>query len=219
MSGGQYISKAREVDPYFPNYGQYIDSRRQSGLSTSRKDYYYDILMSFDDAGKFKLVSSILASVGDVDTGLSSEIRGLMGGTTLAPTATIPQEAWNADRLNDYLSEIDAAIAANQYERAVTLAYTCTEGFYRAFVIQKIPTTLCPTEILALSRIIRDYLRNTIADYPDEVLNLINHSSHAIDRARNRFSESHFGEEAGRWLAMYIRDIANIQIRLLLHFF
>jgi hypothetical protein len=30
-----------------------------------------------------------------------------------------------------------------------------------------------PTEIIALSRWIRDYLRSKISDYPDEVLNLI----------------------------------------------
>ena len=69
-----------------------------------------------------------------------------------------------------------------------------------------------------LSRWIRDYLRSSLAEFPDEVLNLINHTSHAIDGARNRFSESHFGSEAGRWLAVYSRDIVNVQIRLLLHF-
>ncbi len=30
----------REIDPYFPDYGQYIDQRRISGKSTSRKDYF-----------------------------------------------------------------------------------------------------------------------------------------------------------------------------------
>jgi hypothetical protein len=46
----------------------------------------------------------------------------------------------------------------------------------------------------------------------------IGHSAHAVDRARNRFSESHFGGEAGLWLATYMRDLVNTQIRLLLHF-
>jgi hypothetical protein len=75
-----------------------------------------------------------------------------------------------------------------------------------------------PTEIVAISKWIRDYLRKSISEYPDEVLNLINHTSHAVDRASNRFSESHFGGEADRWLATYMRDVVNIQIRLLLHF-
>lgn len=39
-----------------------------------------------------------------------------------------------------------------------------------------------------------------------------------IDRTRNRFSESHFDEEADRWLAVFARDLVNSEIRLLLHF-
>ena len=51
-----------------------------------------------------------------------------------------------------------------------------------------------------------------------QVLNLIKHTAHAVDKARNRFSEAHFGGEAGLWLATYMRDLVNTQIRLLLHF-
>lgn len=57
-----------------------------------------------------------------------------------------------------------------------------------------------------------------MAEYPDEVLNGITNAANAIDKSRNRFSQSHFAGEAGRWLAVYIRDLVNTQIRLLLHF-
>lgn len=87
-----------------------------------------------------------------------------------------------------------------------------------AFFREKRPGEVPPTEIIALSREVRDWLRATIVDYPHEALNLTNHISHAVDRARNRFSEAHFGGEAGRWLATYIRDLVNTQIRPLLHF-
>jgi hypothetical protein len=39
----------------------------------------------------------------------------------------------------------------------------------------------------------------------------------AIDGSRNRFSEAHFTSEAASWLATYVRDLVNSQIRLL-HF-
>jgi hypothetical protein len=52
------------------------------------------------------------------------------GGIGTAPTAMVPTDAWNAERLNAFLADIDAAIAIGQYERAVTLSYTCLEGFY-----------------------------------------------------------------------------------------
>jgi hypothetical protein len=65
---------------------------------------------------------------------------------------------------------------------------------------------------------VKDYIRSTISEYPDEVLNGITQAAHAVDKARNRFSESHFASEAGSWLSTYVRDLVNTQIRLLLHF-
>ena len=218
FSGGRFIAKVREIDPYFPNYNQYMEQRRAGGRSTSRKDYFYDILLDLDEAARMRVISGIVNDVEHCDPNLSSEIRSLMGGSARAPTVAVPAFAWGADRLNGYLAEIDAAIAAGQDDRAVNLAYTCLEGFYSAFIREKRPGEVLPTDIIALSRAVRDWLRSTIADYPVEVLNLTNHITHAVDRARNRFSEAHFGEEAGRWLAAYVRDLVTTQIRLLLHF-
>lgn len=61
-------------------------------------------------------------------------------------------------------------------------------------------------------------LKSAIQEYPDEVLNGITQAAYAIDKARNRFSEAHFGSEAASWLATYVRDLVNTHIRLLLHF-
>ena len=141
-----------------------------------------------------------------------------MGGGTLAPNATIPADAWNADRLNEYLSKIDAEIAAGEYEHSVTLSYTCLEGFYGAFVRAKYKQETYSHEIITLSKEVKVYLKNSIRDYPDEVLNGITQAAHAVDKARNQFSQSHFASEAGSWLATYVRDLVNTQIRLLLHF-
>jgi hypothetical protein len=146
-----------------------------------------------------------------------SEIRKLLGGGTLAPNATIPAAAWNADRLNEYLSKVDAEIAAGEYEHAVTLSYTCLEGFYGAFVRAKYKQQKYPNEIIELSKEVKNYLKGTIKDYPDEVLNGVT-QAYAVDKARNQFSQSHFAHEAGSWLATYVRDLVNTQIRLLLHF-
>jgi hypothetical protein len=109
-------------------------------------------------------------------------------------------------RLNAYLADIDAAIREKEYARAVTLSYTCLEGFLGAFLRARVPMKSYPHEIIELSKQVRDHLRKTIEKYPDEVLNLINHTGYAIDKARNRFSESHFADEPGLWLATYVRD-------------
>ena len=167
---------------------------------------------------RFNAVRAILDVVQPHYPDEAFEIRSLMGGGTSAPTAAIPSGAWNSTRLNDYLHDIDAAIVANEYERAVSLSYTCLEGFLGAFIRAKSTRDSYPTEIIALSKEVKEHLKANIGDYPDEVLNGISQAAHAIDRSRNRFSESHFANEAGAWLATYVRDLVNTQIRLLLHF-
>jgi hypothetical protein len=44
FSGGRFIAKVRKVDTYFPTYNQYMTEWKTSRKSTSRKDYFYDIL-------------------------------------------------------------------------------------------------------------------------------------------------------------------------------
>jgi len=114
--------------------------------------------------------------------------------------------------------DMDVAIAEEKYERTVTLGYTCLEGFLKAFFRSKFPFDECPNEITALAKQVKEYLKNENPEYPDELLNLVSQTAHAVNRTRDRFSESHFGGEAGPWVAQYVRDIVNTQIRLLLHF-
>jgi hypothetical protein len=218
FSGPRFIRKIQEFDPYHSNYGEYLKERSEAGKSTTRRYYYKDVLMELDDRTRVRVVNSILDEVERFDPEHSSEIRKILGGGTLAPTATVPVAAWNGVRLNEYLGEIDGAIASSDYERAVTLSYTCLEGFLGAFVRAKNKRDSYPNEIIALSKEVKDYLRQTIAEYPDEVLNGITQAAHAVDKTRNRFSESHFASEAGSWLSTYVRDLVNTQIRLLLHF-
>jgi hypothetical protein len=66
------------------------------------------------------------------------------------------------------------------------LAYTCLEGFYKAFAAQCIPEQAKETEIIALAKGIKKYLGSTIGSYPEEALNMVMHVSHTVDRARNR---------------------------------
>jgi hypothetical protein len=218
FSGGRFIDKVREIDPYFPDYRQYIDERNRIGKSTSRKSYFYDIFLGFDEAGRMRLLHSILKDVEVCGGERVVELRGLLGGEALAPTAVVPQAAWGSERLNQYLLDIDSSIAAGGYERAISLSYTCLEGYYKAFVRKNIPAQAHLDELIALSREIKRWLGQTLSAYPEEALSMVNHISHTVDRARNRFSEAHFEEEAARWLAVYIRDLINTQIRLLLHF-
>jgi hypothetical protein len=218
-SGGRFIGAVREVDPYFPDYSRYIETRRAANKSTSRKDYYYDILLELPEESRLRLLDTMLGSLAGVFPDKVAEIRDELGGGAVAvPSARVSHDAWNADRLNRYLSEIDTRIAARNHTGAVTLAYTCLEGFLKAFVRHHMPEHTDTTEIIELSKLVRKFLRETLDSYPDEALSMITHIGHTIDRTRNGFSESHFDQEAARWLAVFVRDLINSEMRLLLHF-
>lgn len=218
FGGPRFIDTIKKIDPYFPDYGQYIEQRRQSKKTTTRKDYFYDILLSFEETQRVEIVNAILDQIRAHTPDQVSGIKAELGEIAAVPIPTINPEAWNAERLTRYLDNIDEAIAAGEYERAVTLAYTCLEGFLKAFVIQHEPEHVQEKEIIRLSRVVRNHIRKIQADYPDEALTMLNHIAHTIDRSRNRFSDAHFGEETGRWLAVFIRDLVNSEIRLLLYF-
>ncbi len=220
FSGSRFIRVVQQFNLDLSNYSAYIEERKSAGKSTTRRDFFKDILAELDEGARVMVVSAILDELEHCGGLLEevSEIRKALGGGTLSPSATIPPEAWNADRLNEYLGQIDGALGAGEYERAVTLSYTCLEGFLGAFVRAKEERDAYPNEIIALSKEVKELLKKIIKDYPDEVLNGLSQAAYAVDKARNRFSESHFANEAGSWLATYVRDLVNTQIRLLLHF-
>jgi hypothetical protein len=220
FSGSRFIKALQEFNEDLPNYTEYIEERSRAGKSTTRRVYYKDILTDLDEGTRVRAVSRLLDTLETVEGNAVpvSEIRKMLGGGTLAPSAVIPAEAWNADRLNEYLSKIDAEIASGEYEHAVTLSYTCLEGFYGAFVRAKYKQAMYSHEIITLSKEVKGYLKGAIKEYPDEVLNGITQAAYAVDKSRNQFSQSHFANEAGSWLATYVRDLVNTQIRLLLHF-
>lgn len=218
FSGGRFLTTVREVDPYFSDYSQYIEERRKQNKSSTRRVYFHDILLSFEEPDRFRLVNAILEQVGHLRPEQASAIRSELGGVAAVPTARVDPDSWNAERLNRFLEDMDSRIAAGKHDGAVALAYTCLEGFLKAFLMERVSEEAANGDIIQLSKAVRTHLRATIDQYPDEALNLLTHIAHAVDRARNRFSESHFDSQASRWLAMFARDLVNAEIRLLLHF-
>ena len=58
----------------------------------------------------------------------------------------------------------------------------------------------------------------TRGPFPMEIVNAIPTLTNAVANSRNSFSESHFADDAQKWLAMFARDMTNSIGRLLLHF-
>jgi hypothetical protein len=59
-SGPRFINTVREFEPYFPDYHQFIEQRNREGKSTSRKIFYYDILLGLKVEIRLKVVIRIL---------------------------------------------------------------------------------------------------------------------------------------------------------------
>jgi len=78
-SGPKFIDTIREFNPYFSNYSQFIDKRNREGKSTSRKIFFYDILMNLNYELRLKVVNRILNIVKPFELAKVETIENLLG--------------------------------------------------------------------------------------------------------------------------------------------
>ncbi|MDT0645039.1 hypothetical protein RM553_19565, partial [Zunongwangia sp. F363] len=212
--GTRFLNAVREVTFAVPSYHDYIEQRRAEGKSTTRRDYYFDLLMEQSENDRINIVNNILDSIEHIEPERTATIRELIAPQEAQPAsggpqAIIPQEIWNAERLTEYLENIDTAINDENYEYALTLAYTCLEGFYKSFIREKIPAQVHLDDLTQMSVQIRRFIKNKLdeddIEYPEQTIILISTVTNAICNARNDFSDSHSGNRAEKWLAIYLR--------------
>jgi hypothetical protein len=77
--GPKFINTVREFEPYFPNYTQFIEKRNFEGKSTSRKIFYYDILLGLNEEMRFKVINRILEIIKPFQTEKVEGIEELLG--------------------------------------------------------------------------------------------------------------------------------------------
>lgn len=139
------------------------------------------------------------------------------------PRSTLPDTIWNSEKLEDVLMKMDESIKNGDYNLTLTYAYTSLEGLFKSFIKENIPEKEEVDKINQMSKIIREYIKNTLDNnnkkYSDEILNLITTITNAISNARNEFSDSHFDDSSDKWLADFSRDCVNSVGRLLLNFY
>lgn len=75
----------------------------------------------------------------------------VFGGSYAVPVTVVPIDLWNSEKLNSSLRNIDHAIDAQHYNRATTLAYTCLEGLYKAYVRKHMPAKSDLYDLIPLS--------------------------------------------------------------------
>ena len=78
-SGPKFINTVREFEPYFPSYTQFIEKRNLEGKSTSRKIFYYDILLGLKEEMRFNVVNRILEIIKPFQNEKVEMIEKLLG--------------------------------------------------------------------------------------------------------------------------------------------
>lgn len=80
FSGPRFINTLREFDKFYPGYTQYIDLRNKQGKSTSRRIFYYDIVMELDEKTRINFVNRIIQMVEPFDQESVIPIKALISG-------------------------------------------------------------------------------------------------------------------------------------------
>lgn len=220
--GPAFIRMVQQIDQDILNYRQLLDQRASQGMSNSRRDFYWDIFKAFNDEQKLRFFRIFIA---ELEPHAKEEIEGIralvFGGGFAVPVALVPLDLWNSEKLNNSLKDIDHAIDAQQFNRAVTLAYTCLEGLYKSYVRKHVVARADLTDLIQLCRVVKDDISEKLKSggpFPVEIVNAIPTLTNAVANSRNSFSESHFSGDAQKWLAIFARDMTNSIGRLLLHF-
>lgn len=222
VGGGTFCRMVQQVDPGSPSYQQLLPLRQSQGKSNSRKDFYWDLIQAQPEPQRFALYRVFVDHIEPHDKTQADNIRAVVfGGGYAVPTTVVPVDLWNSEKLNNSLKDIDHAIDAHQYNRATTLSYTCLEGLYKTYVRKHVPDQAGLTDLMPLCKVVKDDISRKLqaqGPFPVEIVNAMPTLTNAIANSRNGFSESHFGGESQRWLALFARDLTNSIGRLLLHF-
>ncbi len=221
-SGPSFIKMAQQVTYDLPDYGTYIEQRKNQRKSTTRRHYYWDIIESLSQDQKCNLFRLFIESLEPHAKEEMNDLKELIfGGGSPVPRVIVPVDFSSSEKLSRSLSDIDKAIESGQHSRAVTLTYSCLEGMYKAYLKKNTPDTVPPNDLIAMSKLVKNDILSKVRDdrqAPEQIINSIPTITNAIANSRNGFSESHFDQDAKNWLSVYARDLTNSIGRLLSHF-
>jgi hypothetical protein len=80
FSGPRFINTLKEFNQYHPDYHQYINLRNEQGKSTSRKIYFYDLIMELDEKSRIDFIKRIIEMVEPFEKEKVIPIKALIKG-------------------------------------------------------------------------------------------------------------------------------------------
>lgn len=63
MSGSAFLNIAREVDDSIPSYNKFMDERREKNQSTTRSDYYSDVIMVMTEEERIEFYRAMIGEL------------------------------------------------------------------------------------------------------------------------------------------------------------
>lgn len=116
--GSEFINIARQVDDTLPSYNHYIDQRRSEEKSTTREDFFWDIIRDMDEAQKHEFFRLIIEELEPYNLPSLLKLKELLGEVQASkpviqkvavPTATLPNEVYFdiLDTTYNYLSGLE----------------------------------------------------------------------------------------------------------------
>ena len=221
FSGSKFIKFIQKYNSNIPNYTLYIGERNNKNLSTSRYDYYWDLIKELDDRNKLNFFIEMIFVIKPYKN--TQDLENIINAVNLnsVPVNNFNHNIWNAQKLNKILDDIDSSIKLGEFNRTVTLSYTCLEGLYKAYMNKYLPKQSNVTDLIPMSKLVRDDIDQRLKSkgpYPTQMIVCISTLTNVIANSRNSFSESHFDQDANKWIANFARDLLNSVARLILHF-
>lgn len=90
FSGPRFINTLKEFNHYHPDYTQYISLRNEQGKSTSRRIFYYDLIMELNESTRIDFINRILEIVEPFEKEKVIQIKMLIKGEN--PTIKKPKQ-------------------------------------------------------------------------------------------------------------------------------
>ena len=102
-TGSQFIKTVQQVDPDLLDYMDYIEKRRKEDKSTTKKDYFKDILLSYPDDIKHHLFEIFINTFEQNNPDEAKDIRTILNGGNVDIVKSIYAKAVASKEIDEIL--------------------------------------------------------------------------------------------------------------------
>lgn len=128
FTGSRFIKTVQQVDPDLLDYMDYIEKRRKEDKSTTKKDYFKDILLSYPDDIKHHLFEIFLSPVEQINPDVVKDIRIIIKGGKVDIAKAIYAKAVASNEIDETLIG-DTLKGLETYPEALKLYNKALKGF------------------------------------------------------------------------------------------